>query len=115
MFSEQVHKGVTTIKGDDIHEQVDTEQRPDQTMVCPELKYGYTVGVDEEGKFVFQLHGKEKGFVELLGLTKFAEQQINTLMDSTLGQGLPRVNAGLAMLNGKLEEILERMNAQEDV
>lgn len=116
-FPEKVHTGKSEVQGDDLRQEVkqsEQEESPfSQSQQEVELRFGYTVGVDTEGKFVFQLLGNDRGFVQLLGLTKFAEQQISTLMDANLGQGLPRINAGLAVLNAKLEELLKRVNTEK--
>lgn len=117
-FPEKVHTGKSEVQGDDLRQEVKQPEQKESFSSQPqeevEFRFGYTVGVDTEGKFVFHLLGNDRGFVQLLGLTKFAEQQISTLMDANLGQGLPRINAGLAVLNAKLEELLKRMNTEKD-
>lgn len=71
----------------------------------PDLAYGYVVGVNKEGGFVFNLLGDDKGIVQLLGLNKFAEKQIETLADSSLNQGLPLVLNALGQIYQKIEEL----------
>ena len=70
-----------------------------------ELRFGYTVGVRENGGFVFELHGEDKGVVQLLGLTRFAENQIERIHNIALKQGDALLNQGLALLFQELQAI----------
>lgn len=62
-------------------------QQENQGMTLADLKMGYIVGITPDGNFVFEIIGKEKGLVELLGLHKFAEKKVTSLLDSTQGSG----------------------------
>lgn len=46
-----------------------------------EIKCGFTVGINENGKPIFRIIG-EAGFIELFGLLKYAELQINEPIES---------------------------------
>ncbi len=44
------------------------------------IKAGFTVGVREDNKFVFELLGVQVGAVELMGIQAYADRQINNLV-----------------------------------
>jgi hypothetical protein len=55
----------------------------------PELHAGYLVGVQPDGKFVFQALGRCQGLVELMGLHKYAEHRLEIAKDVSQGYGYP--------------------------
>lgn len=65
-----------------------TEQVPEQKpLALGDLKCGYVVGMTEEGDFVFDLVGKTKGLVELLGLHAFAQHKVSQVTEANQGSG----------------------------
>lgn len=46
-------------------------------VALQDLKIGYVVGLTEEGRFVFDLFGKNKGLVELLGIHQHAKRKVD--------------------------------------
>lgn len=73
------------------------------------LSVGYSIGVRTDGGLFFQLHGEKQGAVELLGLNKLAEKQINTIVDSNLEQGEPQIIQGLNSIYKELQGLKETL------
>lgn len=51
------------------------------------LVSGYTVGLKENGEFVFEIHGDNTGLVQLLGLHEYAKYRIGFITDENQGYG----------------------------
>lgn len=83
-----------------------------ETQETSPLRFGYTVGVNEDGSFVFDLHGEDKGIVQLLGLTRFAEYQIERIHNISMKQGDALLNQGLALLFQELQTIKEAVGVK---
>ena len=62
------------------------EEEP-KNLTLSDLRMGYIVGVTEEGNFVFDIVGKSQGLLELLGLQKFAESKVKSVLDANQNQG----------------------------
>lgn len=76
---------MTNDKIEDLATQDAGPQPPEQTPEPEvELEHGYVVGLDKDGKFVFQLLGKKSGLVELLGIHQYANRQVDRLVDSQM-------------------------------
>jgi hypothetical protein len=111
-FKSSTIEAQVSVQDNDPTVQVDTEV-PADTPVSEEdaslMRFGYTVGVKEDGSFIFDLHGEEKGVVQLLGLTKFAENQINRIQDIALKQGDALLNQGLALIFQEIQVMKRAM------
>jgi hypothetical protein len=89
---------------------MDDQEQKQQSISPPEetlapIAFGYSVGVDTNGQFVFQLLGEDKGIVQLLGLNKFAETQLNSLMDANLRQGDTLLLEAISQVYKKLDQL----------
>ena len=71
------------------------------------IAFGYTVGLGENGKFIFKIHGKDPGLVELFGIHKYAEKQIELVSNVSQGYGIP-------VIMKQLNEILEKLNKEQE-
>ena len=67
------------------------------------LKYGYLVGLDEAGEFVFEILGKDPGLIEIMGSHSFAKHRINQLRDILQDDGTAFIKKALNAI-GKLNE-----------
>jgi hypothetical protein len=82
-----------------------------------ELRYGYIVGLKEDGNFVFELIGKQKGLVELLGLHRYAEKKVMQLLDVTQGSGdalIQEVGKLIGRLGARLETVVKAVTKGEN-
>jgi len=91
---------------------VATQEDPQQqkTVSLSDLRVGYVVGLSEEGNFVFDIFGKQKGVVELLGLHQHATFKVDTLYNQTQMGGdalVHEIGRAMAMLNQKLDQIAQ--------
>jgi hypothetical protein len=110
-----------SVQGDDAVVEIeiptdDLEEEPEEAEadLTETLRFGYTVGVKEDGGFVFELHGEDKGVVQLLGLTRFAENQIERIHDIALKQGDALLNQGLALLYQEIQTMKRAMGINQD-
>lgn len=94
-----------------VEQVVDQPAQPQQRqMSLEDMKCGYIVAMTEEGNFVFDLFGKQKGLVEVLGLHKHATSRVDTLYNQAQMSGDALVNEvgkAMAMLNQKMDQILQ--------
>jgi hypothetical protein len=97
----------------DLPENADQSTTDADEEVSP-LRFGYTVGVREDGTFVFDLHGPDQGVVQLLGLTHFAQAQIERIHNLALNQGDALLNQGLALLYNELQAMKTALNLDQD-
>jgi hypothetical protein len=58
-----------------------------QEQASEDLKMGYIVGLTKEGNFVFELVGKDRTLVELLGLHQYAQKRVYSILDEINGSG----------------------------
>jgi len=89
-----------------------TGGQPDQ----PKIQTGYTVGLLDNGQFVFQLHGEKSGLVELLGIHGYASSQVQKIQDDTLilGDKLTlEVGEGLQLLMNELQEVKKLLSGDK--
>jgi len=112
---ERHHKVEVSIQGEDLMgETPDPVDMGDQLEAAePPVASGYTIGVKEDGKLFFQIHGEKKGSIELLGLNALAFKQIQTLVDANLNQGNPQLVQGMNALFQKLLEIEQHLSQAE--
>ena len=59
----------------------------DNAIDANDLKVAYIVGLTNEGNFIFQLLGKEKGLVELMGINAHANMRVKALHERSQGAG----------------------------
>lgn len=97
----------------DLPENADQSEAEQNEEASP-LRFGYTVGVREDGTFVFDLHGPDQGVVQLLGLTHFAQAQIERIHNLALNQGDALLNQGLALLFKELQAVKAALNLDQD-
>ena len=72
------------------------------------LRCAYTVGVTQQGRFIFETAGEGQGIVELLGLHNFAGNKLQQLHDVQLGTG----SYLQAMYLQNIENLLGRLDAK---
>ena len=68
------------------------------------LRFGLTIGVDEVGQFVVEMHGENPSTVELLGCATLAQRQMQIFVDKQLGQGDHYLATGI-------NEVIKRIDA----
>lgn len=73
------------------------------------IKVGYTVGITDEGKLVFNVIGTDKPMItDLFGLQKYAELQVDSIYSKTFMTGDALIHeVGLAVggLYKKMKEV----------
>lgn len=74
------------------------------------IKIAYTVGVKEDGQFVFNVSGSKPGLLELLGLQTFAAKKIGMMYDKAQTEGDAAVHMQFQLLNQKFNKTLETLN-----
>jgi ATP-dependent 26S proteasome regulatory subunit len=85
-------------------------QSTEQQLQLADLKVGYVVGLTDDGNFVFDIFGKKKGLVEILGLHQHASLRVQVLYNQTQMSGDALVNEigkALSVLNQKLDQIVQ--------
>ena len=85
------------------------ETAEQKSLTLDDLKVGYLVGLTEDGNFVFELFGKNKGLVEILGLHGHATLRINQLHSQKQMAGdalVHEVGKAVAILNQKIDKLL---------
>lgn len=71
------------------------------------LKYGYTVGINEDGGFRFEIHGQEAGLIELLGIHQYADYRISFIQDINQKNGVPALALIMKSHGETLKTILD--------
>jgi hypothetical protein len=66
---------------------------------------GYTVGVRENGEFVFEVKGSKPGLVELLGVHTFAGRKIDLLYDRAQVEGQAAVAVQFQQLSQRVQSL----------
>jgi len=87
-----------------------TEATTDQDKV---VKIGYTVGITEEGNFVFKLLGNKPEVIGLLGTHQYASRKIDRLFDSHQNSGdalIVEVGKILVGLDQKVNGLDQKVN-----
>lgn len=80
-----------------------------QGLTLDDLKVGYVVGLADDGNFVFDVFGKEKDLLSLLGLHAHADRRVNQIYNQTQMAGdtlVHEVGKALTVLNQKLDAAL---------
>lgn len=75
-----------------------------------ELKIGYVVGLSQDGNFVFDLFGSDKGLVELLGIHQHATFRVKRIYEDAQVAGdrlTHEVGKAVALVNQKMDAILQ--------
>ncbi len=81
----------------------ETEESLDDSM-----KVAYVVGLDNDGNFVFNIFGKDKGLIEVLGLHELAGHKIKQMleMNTSTGDKLTQEVLRLAIqINNKIDKL----------
>ena len=89
------------------------EQLPDpapaqQGISLNDLRHGYLVGLTDDGNFVFELLGKEKELVPLLGLHRYAGERVQLEYNKTQMAGdvlTHEVGKAVNNLNQKIDAL----------
>lgn len=74
------------------------------------VRVGYTVGVREDGNFVFQITGEKPGLVEILGTHVYASKKIGLLYDRSQMEGQQAIAAQFGLLGQKFNKMIETLN-----
>jgi hypothetical protein len=74
------------------------------------VKMAYTVGVREDGQFVFEVTGSKPSLLELLGLQTFAGKKIELMYGRSQVEGEVGIMTRLQMLDHKFNKTLETLN-----
>lgn len=72
------------------------------------LQIGYVVAMDKNGDFIFEIIGKNKGLVELMGIHQHATRYIEGLYNNNLMRGdrlTHEVGEAVRALNEKLDKL----------
>lgn len=86
----------------------ENQQQEQQTVSLNDLKAGYIVGLTDTGEFVFEIVGKDKGLMELLGLHSYAGFRIEKIRDLKEMSGdalVHEVGKAVSMTLNKLDEL----------
>jgi hypothetical protein len=75
------------------------------------VKIAYTVGMKEDGKFIFNISGSGPGLLELLGLHTLASKKIGIMYDKAQMEGEATIHAQFQLLHQKFNKTLETLNA----
>jgi hypothetical protein len=90
-------------------EVIDAEFVEESQPAPPPLKVGYVVGLTEEGNFVFEILGSQRGLVELLGIHQYADRKITAIYDDNQMSGdrlVHEVGKASAMALQKLDQLI---------
>ena len=74
------------------------------------VKMAYTVGVKEDGQFIFEVTGSKPSLLELLGLQTFAGKKIEIMYGRSQIEGEVGIMTRLQMLDHKFNKTLETLN-----
>jgi hypothetical protein len=77
------------------------------TISLNDLKIGYVVGITQEGQFLFEMLGENKGLVELLGIHQHAAHQVNRIYGEQQMSGdrlIHEVGRAVASIVQKLDD-----------
>lgn len=96
-------------KDDSVVTTAQVEDTQEEEVQSP-LVMGYSVGLQANGNFVFEILGERKGLVELLGIHAYATTQVEKVKsDATMtGDRLSHeLGAVLNVLNQKLDALMQ--------
>lgn len=85
------------------------DEKVGQQVQLNDLRIAYVVGLTPEGNFVFEVFGKEKGLVEVLGIHEHATRSVNKLYNEVQLSGdrlVHEIGRGISVLNQKLDQLL---------
>lgn len=83
---EQVTEPQTTVN---VKEDAPKAESDVPSVDIPELEYGYVVGVQPDGGFVFQTVGAKQGLVQMLGVHQYAKHRLDVATDINQQYGYP--------------------------
>lgn len=90
--------------------ELEGEPAPQDGIALNDLKIGYVVGLSQEGNFVFDLFGTDKGLVELLGIHEHASFRVRRIYEDAQVSGdrlTHEVGKAVALVNQKLDALLQ--------
>jgi hypothetical protein len=82
------------------------QNQTENVKEMPPLACGYVVGLQEDGKFFFEVLGNNNGLLQLLGLHSYAGHRIDCVKDVNQGTGFPV----LAQQNLQIAEVLKQIS-----
>jgi len=95
-----------------------TTEEPKQTPIALEdLKCGYVVGISEDDAFIFEVFGKSKGLVELMGVHQHASYRIETVYKHQQMSGdrlMQEVGRAVAMIGEKVDSLLDEKTTTKE-
>jgi hypothetical protein len=106
---EMIKPNVETLKG----LMTPPEQPQEKTINVDELDTAYLVGLDTDGKFIFQIYGKNRGIVQLLGLEYHARAKVKSIYSDSqmIGDRLVHeVGKSTGLLHQKLDSLMTTIN-----
>lgn len=108
-MSEEKKDTVVIEPKDDVQTTTAQEEQPAQQQEGPkkiDIKYGFVVGVQQDGAVVLDMIGEKKGLIEMLGLCKYAEYHLNYTLDAASGQGAPIISQQIHQLAEMMKVLL---------
>ena len=103
----------------EIQKSEETTEEPKQTPIALEdLKCGYVVGISEEEGFIFEVFGKKKGLVELMGVHQHASYRIETVYKHQQISGdrlVQEVGRAVSLIGEKVDSLLDQKTPAEEV
>lgn len=113
-MSEANQEEVTDIVKERIENAVDETEDVQEVSVVA----GYTVGLQDNGGFIFQIHGDEPNLIELLGLHAYASMKVEKIHSSKhtggdnltleVGQLLVELDKKVTALAQELQKVLPK-------
>ena len=92
----------------EIKEPTEQLKQEASSVTLEDLKIAYIVGLTEEDQFIFELFGKEKGLVQLLGIHQHANKRVEKIYDDQQMSGdrlMHEVGRAVAEISRKLGEL----------
>lgn len=95
----------------------ETSEEEKKVQTTDDFKVGYIVALKEDGNFLFELIGKQHGLVELLGLHKYAEGKVLSILNKAQGTGdvlMHELGGLIFQLSSKVEKIIKAVVKPEN-
>ena len=94
-----------------VNEEAEAQQSTEEgeQLSLNDLRIAYVVGLTPKGDFVFEVYGKEKGLVELLGVHQHAVKKVDRIYQDSQAQGdrlTFEVGRAVAALTQKVDQLL---------
>jgi hypothetical protein len=96
----------------DVPAEQDQFSQQDQRQVG--IKLGYVVGVDDQDELLFQIMGPRTDLLNLLGLHRYAEDQIEQIKNANLRAGWPVLAQQLDAIASQIKVITQTLSVIEE-